>query len=189
MSTHSSLFTKQSTPFISKEIKTSENNAEIFLIESISSLLEEIIKRNLNKKAKSKKTAFYTENSQIPDISIFSFIFYTYSYLNLDFSTILLSLISIQRLLNITKDKLSKNNFYKLFITSCLLNSKNNEDNSFCCHFYANIGKIKVSELIYLEKEFFKIIDYKLYVNEEVYQSYYNLIKKRAISSSKKNNF
>ena len=185
MSTHSSIITKQSTPSISKETKKAEDNDELSLIESISSLLDEIIKRNKNKKLKSNKTVFYTEDSKVPNISICSFIFYIYSYLNLDFSTILLSLITVQRLLNSTKDKLSKNNFYKLFITSCLLNSKHNEDHSYSCKFYAIVGKISIHELLILEKEFCKMIDYKLYINEEVYHSYYKLIKRRIFNSNK----
>ena len=186
MSIHSSIITKQSTPLTPKESKNAKDNGELSLIESISSLLDEIVKRNKNKKLKSNKTVFYTEDSKVPDISICSFILYIYSYLNLNFSTILLSLISVQRLLNLTKDKLSKNNFYKLFITSCLLNSKHNEDHSYSCKFYAIVGKISINELIILEKEFCKMIDYRLYVNEEVYHSYYNLIKKRVINSNKK---
>ena len=186
MSTHSSVITKQSTPFISKQPKNIEDNEELSLVESLSSLIGEIIRKNRYQRLKSNKTLFYNEDSKIPDISISSFIFYIYSYLNLDFSTILLSLISIQRFLNLTKDKLSKNNFHKLFITSCLLNSKHNQEHSYSSKAYAIIGKISNSELIILEKEFFNLIDYKLYVNDEVYQSYFNLIKKRAVNSNKK---
>ena len=188
MSTHSSIFTKQSTPLTIRESKIFKNGEELSLIISLSSLIDDIIKRNMTKKIKSKRTIFYCENSQIPEISVFSFIYYIYSSLNLDFSTLLLTLISIQRLLLRTKDDLSKNNFYKLFITSCLLNSKNNEDCSYNCDIYAMIGKIDIKELINLEREFFKMIDYKLYVNEEVYRRYYDLIKKRIIKRCENKN-
>ena len=188
MSTHSSIVTKQSTPLTIREPKIFKSDEELSLIMSLSSLIDDIIKRNLTKKIKSKRTIFYCENSQIPENSVFSYIYYIYFSLNLDFSTMLLTLISVQRLLFRTKDVLSKNNFYKLFITSCVLNSKHNEDCSYNCEAYAMIGKIDIKELINLESEFFKLIDYKLYVNEEVYRRYYELIKKRIIKRNEKKN-
>ena len=188
MSTHSSIFTKHSTPLTIRGPKVFKNDGELSLIMSLSSLIDDIIKKNLNKKIKSKKTIFYSENSKIPEISFFSYIYYIYSSLNLHFSTILLTLISIQRLLIRTKDQLSKNNFYKLFITSCLLNSKLNEECPYNCEIYSMIGKIDINELINLEREFFKMLDYKLYVNEEIYRRYYDLIKKRIIKRNENKN-
>jgi hypothetical protein len=85
-----------------------------------------------------------------------------------------------------TKDNLSKNNFYKLFITSCLLNSKLNEDPVYDYDFYANASKIDKNELIFLEKEYFEMIDYKLFVNDEVYRRYYDFIKAKVIKSNSK---
>ena len=181
MSTQSSMYTKQSTPKLSRESTSFNNRNEIFLIKSISSLIEEIIRKNSSKEIKSKNSAFYLNDSKILEISVFSYIYYIYTYLNLNFSTILLSLISIKRFLIKTKDKLSKYNFYKLFITSCLLNSKQNEDLHYNSETYAKIANIEINELLFLEREFFKSIEYKLYVNDEVYQRYYDLIKKRNI--------
>ena len=103
----------------------------------------------------------------------------------MEFSSIVLSLISINRFLDHTKDQLSKNNFYKLFITSCLLNSKQNEELLYDYEFYAKAGKIDKNELILLEKEYFEMIEYKLFVNNEVYLRYYDFIKSRVIKSKK----
>ena len=189
MSTQSSMYTKQSTPKLSRESTSFNNRNEIFLIKSISSLIEEIIRKNSSKEIKSKNSAFYLNDSKILEISVFSYIYYIYTYLNLNFSTILLSLISIKRFLIKTKDKLSKYNFYKLFITSCLLNSKQNEDLHYNSEFYAKIANIEINELLFLEREFFKSIEYKLYVNDEVYQRYYDLIKKRNIKMGETKSF
>ena len=185
MSVCSSNITKDKTPLKNRKTKNLTEIEDIDLIVAISSLIEETIKRNINKKKFPKKTVFYCEDLKIPNISIFNYIFNIYSYLHLEFSSIVLSLISINRFLDHTKDQLSKNNFYKLFITSCFLNSKNNEDHSFDCKAYANIGKISSSELILLEKEYFEMIEYKLFVNDEVYLRYYDFIKSRVIKSKK----
>ena len=187
MSICSSNITKDSTPLknklIHKDNEKEQENEENELIESISSFIEETIQRNHDKKKYSKKTVFYCESPKIPDISIYNYIYYIYSYLNLEISSIILSLISIKRLLEHTKDKLSKNNFYKLFITSCLLNSKQNEESSYGYEFYAAAGRISKAELLFLEREYFSMVDYKLFVNDEVYKRYYDFIKNRVKSN------
>ena len=185
MSICSSNATKENTP-----IKKSQSNKipifeDIELIESVSSLIEDIIKRNMIKKKLSKKSVFFCEDSEIPDISIHNYIYFIYTYLNLEFSSILLSVISINRFLEINKDYLSKNNFYKLFIASCLLNSKLNEEPLYFYDYYAKAGRIDKNELIILENEYFKMIDYKLFVNEDIYKRYYNFIKERALKATK----
>ena len=185
MSICSSNATKENTP-----IKKSQSNKlpifeDIELIESVSSLIEDIIKRNMIKKKLSKKSVFFCEDSEMPDISIHNYIYFIYTYLNLEFSSILLSVISINRFLEINKDYLSKNNFYKLFIASCLLNSKLNEEPLYFYDYYAKAGRIDKNELIILENEYFKMIDYKLFVNEDIYKRYYNFIKERALKATK----
>ena len=186
MSICSSNITKDSTPLKNKKTKNLTEIEDIDLIGAISSLIEDTIKRNRDKKKYPKKTVFFCETEKIPAISIYNYIFFIYSYLNLEFSSIVLSLISINRLLERTKDNLSKNNFYKLFITSCLLNSKLNEDPVYDYYFYANASKIDKNELIFLEKEYFEMIDYKLFVNDEVYRRYYDFIKTKVIKSNSK---
>ena len=186
MSICSSNITKDSTPLKNKTTKNLTEIEDIDLIGAISSLIEDTIKRNRDKKKYPKKTVFFCETEKIPAISIYNYIFFIYSYLNLEFSSIVLSLISINRLLERTKDNLSKNNFYKLFITSCLLNSKLNEDPVYDYDFYANASKIDKNELIFLEKEYFEMIDYKLFVNDEVYRRYYDFIKIKVIKSNSK---
>lgn len=188
MSICSSNKTKDATPLKNKESRKIYQCEDIDIIESISSLIGDTIKRNLAKKKYSKKSVFFCEESKIPDISIYNYIYYIYSYLNLEISSIVLSLISINRLLEKSKDQLSKNNFYKLFITSCLLNSKLNEDPFYDYEFYALAGKIDKNELIFLEKEYFEMIDYKLFVNDEVYRRYYEFIKNRVIKTNRKYN-
>ena len=185
MSVCSSNITKDTTPLKNKKTKNLTEIKDIDLIIAISSLIEDTIKRNINKKKFPKKTVFYCEDLKIPNISIFNYIFNIYSYLHLEFSSIVLSLISINRFLNHTKDQLSKNNFYKLFITSCLLNSKQNEEILYDYEFYAKAGKIDKNELILLEKEYFEMIEYILFVNDEVYLRYYDFIKSRVIKSKK----
>ena len=185
MSICSSNLTKDVTPLKQSKVHKIVEYEDIDLIDSISSLIEETIKRNEVKKKISKKSPFFYEDSKIPDISIHNYIYFIFCYLDLEISSIILSLISINRFLERNKDYLSKNNFYKLFITSCFLNSKQNEDTNYNYEFYASAGKINKNELIILEKEFITIIEYKLFVNEEIYKRYYNFIKNRVVKLKK----
>lgn len=179
MSISSSNITIYGTPSQKGKNEKSNKFQELELIKSISCLIEGIIQRNITKKKFPKKSIFFIEEEDIPNISIYTFIFYIYSYLNLELSTIILTIITINRFLEQTKDQLSKNNFYKLFISSCLLNSKQNEDYFLDYELYAKAGKIDKNELIFLENEFFKMIDYKLFVKDEVYRRYYDFFKNR----------
>ena len=188
MSICSSNKTKENTPIKKIQSQKLPIFEDIELIDSVSSLIEDTIKRNIIKNKLSKKTVFFCEDSKILDISIYNYIYFIYTYLNLELSSIILTLISINRFLEINKDHLSKNNFYKLFITSCFLNSKINEEPSFNYDFYAKAGRIDKDELIFLENEYFKMIDYKLFVNDDIYQRYYDFIKERIIKSAKKFN-
>ena len=183
MSLCSSNITKDKTPIKSLKNLKLNNSEDADLIESISCIIEDTIKRNKSRKKYSKKSVFYCQDEMLP-ISIYSYIYNIFSCLNLEFSTIVLSLININRLLERSRDYLSVNNFYKLFITSCLLNSKMNEDQLYDSECYALAGKIDKSEIIFLEKKFFEAVDYKLFVNEEVYRRYYNFIKNRVIKQT-----
>ena len=181
MSISSSNLTKEATPLKHKKDHKLIEYEDIDLIYSISSLIEDTIKRNGLKKKFSKKSLFFCEDRKILEISIYNYIYFIFCYLDLDISIIILSLIVINRLLERSNDYLSKKNFYKLFITSCFLNSKQNEDFSYNYEFYASAGKINKNELIILEKEFITMIDYKLFVNDEIYKRYYNFIKNKVV--------
>ena len=184
MSLCSSNITKDKTPI--KSLKTIKlmNSEDIDLVESISCIIEDTIKRNSSRKKHSKKTIFFCEDEAIIPVSTYCYIYNIYSCLNLEMSTIVLSLININRLLERSRDYLSMNNFHKLFITSCLLNSKINEDVLYGSDCYALAGKIDKNELIFLEGKFFEMVDYKLFVNDEVYRRYYNFIKNRVIKQT-----
>ena len=65
------------------------------------------------------------------------------------------------------------------------MNSKINEEPLYDYDFYAKAGRIGKNELILLENEYFKMIDYKLFVNEDIYKRYYAFIKERFIKATK----
>ena len=63
------------------------------------------------------------------------------------------------------------------------MNSKQNEESLCSDECFASAGRITKGELFFLEKEYFSMIEYKLFVNDEVYNRYYEFIKNRIKSN------
>ena len=73
MSICSSNITKDSTPLKMCQIKNPTEIEDIDLIGALSSIIEDTIKRNKDKKKFSKKTVFFCEDSKIPNISLYNY--------------------------------------------------------------------------------------------------------------------
>lgn len=53
-----------------------------------------------------------------------------------------------------------------------LISIKYNEDDYFSNEFYAKVGGIRMAEMNKLEYEFLSLIDFNLFVNEDVFNKY-----------------
>ena len=158
------------------ETNTSENeNILPELLEEISSVLEAIIRQNKNGKNTENKyiEIFYTQE---PSISIYDYLDRIQKYLNVNNSTLILSLIYIDRMCKEKGIKLRKNNIHRILFTSIVISIKYNED-KFCKNsFYAKVGGISVKELTKLENAFLKLIEFKLFVADDLFQKYYSYL-------------
>ncbi len=65
-----------------------------------------------------------------------------------------------------------KFNFFRILLASVLLSIKYNEDDFYSNTFYAKVGGISLKEINLLEFEFMKLIQFNLFVQEEVYLKY-----------------
>ena len=152
---------------IPKEINISQK-----LIEIISSTLQTIIKGN--KKQKKSKNEFdkifnyYRE----PEISLYDYLSRIYKYSLINDSTLIISLIYIDRICKNKGVKLTENNIHRILFSSILTSIKFNEDKIYPNSFYAKIAGISVKELIKLESTFLKLIDFKLFISDEIYNIY-----------------
>jgi hypothetical protein len=158
------------------ETNTSENeNILPELLEEISSVLEAIIRQNKNAKNTENKNIeiFYTQE---PSISIYDYLDRIQKYLNVNNSTLILSLIYIDRICKEKGIKLRKNNIHRILFTSIVISIKYNEDTFFKNSFYAKVGGISVKELTKLENAFLKLIEFKLFVSDDLFQKYYSYL-------------
>ena len=113
----------------------------------------------------------------IPLISIKDYLEHIYEYTKINSSTIILILIYIDRICKILKAKISYYNVHKLILSSMIVASKYNEDGEFYSHkFYAKLGGVSQAEVFNLEYNFVTLLDFNLYVSEELYCKYYDYL-------------
>ena len=69
---------------------------------------------------------------------------------------------------------LNYNNIHKFILAAFIAAIKFHEDEYYSISYYAKLGGITQKELINLEYEFLSLIDFKLYINQELYDKYYD---------------
>ena len=94
----------------------------------------------------------------------------------MEISTLILILIYIDKICKNNKFRLNFFNIHKFIVTSMLVSIKYNEDDFFSNSFYAKVGGVSITELNHLEYEFLSLIDFDLYVDDDLYSKYSNYI-------------
>ena len=83
-----------------------------------------------------------------------------------------MSLIFIDRLCKIANLTLTYYNIHRILFTSILLSIKYNEDNFYDNKFYSEIAGIKLKELNILEYTFTKMINFRFFINNNIFENY-----------------
>ena len=104
------------------------------------------------------------------------FLEYIYKYTKVNSSTIILTLIYIDRICNMNKFKISYYNIQKLILAAMILAIKYNEDEINSFKFYAKIWCVTIKEICTLEFNFLSLINYNLYVTDELFHKYSDYI-------------
>lgn len=156
-------------------IKEPLNNLD--LIKKISDTLNSIIIDNKNSPKyksflKKSKNSVFSKNNRIPSISLYDYLIRIQTYSFLEKNTLITSLIYVDRLCEIGKQNLTDYNIHRIIFTGMLLAIKYNEDCIYSNDYYAKIAGIKNKELYILEKEFLELIDFKLFVDENIFNAY-----------------
>ena len=152
----------------------------ITIIKNISELLENICDEN-TKNFKENNPGenlnikpFLSKN--IPQISIKDYLERLYKHTKINCSTIILILIYIDRICNIQKFKLTYFNIHKLILGSMIIASKFNEDEQYTTKFYSKLGGLPIAEIAFLEYNFFFLLNFNLFVKDELYKKYSDYI-------------
>ena len=165
-------------PIVStKEIPENHYRIDLSLIKAISLTIECLIKENnvnIEKIINSTKNIFHYYST--PDISIHDYIVRIAKYTEINPSTLILSLIYIDRFCDYNNIALTNYNIHRIFFSSILVSIKFNEDNVFKLKYYANVAGLTVHELRKLEYYFYKNINGMLYVDKVQFEKYQNYL-------------
>ena len=153
-----------------KEIKNLE------LINSISKALNTILDKNKNvknyKDILKKQSMMYFSANTIPNITIKDYLVRIQNYSEVERSTLILSLILIDRMCRKSGILLTHYNIHRILFSSLLVSIKYNEDSYFDNNFYSQIAGVKPNELKLLEYTFLENNDFNIYVKDDEYKQY-----------------
>ena len=143
----------------------------ISLLKEIADTLASIIFQNKNSKNQVNEISPF-QHDNVPKISLFDYLYRIQKYTGIENSTLILALIYIDRICSKKKIILTKYNIHRLLFTSIIIAIKYNEDINYNNLFYSKVAGISVKELIKLEGDFLKIINFELFVQDDLYQKY-----------------
>ena len=157
------------------ELKDKEKAQMDSISLSISAILEELLKQN--KQLSSYKKKIYEQSKMVfschkkPKISILEYINRIIKYTYLEKSSLIVSLIYLDRICQ-NDILLTDYNIHRLLLISIIISIKINEDKIFGNNYYAEVGGISIKEFNSIESDFVNFINYYLFVTEEEYFKY-----------------
>ena len=171
---------EEDTKSITERKKSSTKEIEIVpnidLINAISKTLLTILNNNESLKnyreiVKKQNMMCFSANS-VPNISIKDYLIRIQNYSQMEKSTLILSLILIDKMCKKSNIALTIYNIHRILFSSVLISIKYNEDSYFDNTFYAQIAGIKPNELKLLEYKFLEFNDFNVYTNDYDYEQY-----------------
>ena len=146
------------------------------LINILSSLLTDICKENdisqITNNEKINPFISKIKNS----ITIKNYLGRLVKYTQAESSTLIAMLIYIDRLCEINNFIINSFNVYKIIFSSLVIAIKYNEEEYFGNKYLAKVGGLSLNEMNLLELIYLNLIDFNLYVSDEVFQTYYKNI-------------
>ena len=157
------------------------------ICEGINNILSEIISVNKlisiysNILKNQKNDIFSLENK--PNISLTSFLSRIIIYSKLEYSTLCLGLIYLNKVIE-NNLFLTDFNVHKLLSASILIAIKYNEDKISNNDYYAQIFGLSLNELNQLEYQFLILMDFNLYVEQKFMKKFLKYIYKKIFNES-----
>ena len=153
-----------------------ELNLDLDLIEAISqtltTILEDNKKLNNYKEIIKNQSKMVFSATTIPSITIKEYLIRIQTYSHIEKSTMILSLIYIDRLCEIADITLTYYNIHRILFAAVLMAIKYNEDNFYDNNFYAEIAGVKSKELKMIEYTFLDMVDFKMFIDDETFEKY-----------------
>ena len=166
---------------IRSSIKSLEQHPAKKIITTISALLNNMCKENNTPEINNKNIALnkkikYFMLKKVPSISIQDYLFRLTKYSKICESTLVMILIYIDRICHKYDFKITYYNIYKLMLAAMVLAIKYNEDEFYTSDFYGKLGGISKIEMNNLEYEFACMVNFRLFITEDLFYKYYELL-------------
>ena len=155
---------------IQKDIEI-EELSKYKIINSYISLVNNLIESNITNE---KEENDIYEQIKIPEISILNYLLRIIEYSNIEENTLIISLIYIYKISK--KKQITYFNIHKILFTSILISIKFNEDEIYPFYYYSQIAGISQEELMHLELNFYFLIDFNLFVNNETFEHFQKIL-------------
>lgn len=111
-----------------------------------------------------------------PKIALKDYLIRILKYSEMESSTLLASLILLDSFCR-TQVSITNLSIHRLLITSIVVAIKMYEDTIYKNDYYANIGGIRLELLNSMELAFIELLDYRLHINPETFESYKKLVE------------
>ena len=155
---------------------TTQELNNLNLIKAVSQTLTSILENNKKlpnyKEIVKKQSKMAFSSNIIPNISLEDYLIRIQMYTNMEKSSLIISLILIDRVCQKSNLTLTYYNIHRILFSSILISIKYNEDSYYDNKYYSEIAGVKLKELKLLEYTFIAMINFKLYISNEIYKKY-----------------
>ena len=161
------------------EAKSQKDDSKLMnedLIKSISQTLTMVLDQNKKlpnfKEIIIKQSNLCFSAKTIPNISIYDYLVRIQQYSFIEKNTLILSLIYIDRLCQSGQITLTYYNIHRILFAAVLIAIKYNEDSFYDNKYYSEIAGVKLKELKSIEYTFLELCDFKMFVNDKIFDKY-----------------
>ena len=153
------------------KINIANNHPELIFAKILLHILSENKKSNdYYKKINSNQDGHFTFKMK-PGISLLDYLRRILKYLRIEYSTLIIAMIYIDR---ICKEKvfLNEYNIHRIMLISIYIAYTYNEDCIYDNKYLALVSGLNRSEMVLLEEDFLDLIEFKLFVSDEIFEQY-----------------
>lgn len=111
----------------------------------------------------------------LPGIQLLDYLRRILYYIKLEFSTLIIAMIYIDR---ICKEKVFLNEFniHRIMVIAIYIAYTYNEDSIYDNNYLSLVSGMSKNEIVTLEEDFLELIEFKLFVNDNLYEQYKNCV-------------
>ena len=153
------------------KVNIANNHPDLIFAKILLHILSENKKsKDYHKKINSNQDGHFTFKMK-PGISLLDYLRRILKYLKIEYSTLIIAMIYIDR---ICKEKvfLNEYNIHRIMLISIYMAYTYNEDCTYDNKYLALVSGLSKTEMVALEEDFLDLIDFKLFVTEEIFEQY-----------------